>query len=117
MIVSSMSPSIIISWMGVGVFTYKVTLFTPVQKVCSLLMSIGRSNLSHKPNNSTNPSKYLSDRSITPLCFRMFSPSRLVQYLLGEFPELVNIVPDSMEVVSVPDTNHFNIEQTEVVIE
>jgi hypothetical protein len=46
-----------------------------------------------------------------------FIPSQLVQYLLGEFPELVNIVPDSMEVIPVPDTNHFNIEQTEVVIE
>ena len=46
-----------------------------------------------------------------------FIPSQLVQYLLGEFPELVNIVPDSMEVITVPDTNHFNIEQTEVVIE
>lgn len=46
-----------------------------------------------------------------------FIPSQLVQYLLGEFPELVNIVPDSMEVVSVPDTNHFNIEETSVVIE
>jgi hypothetical protein len=29
----------------------------------------------------------------------------------------VNIVPDSMEVITVSDTNHFNIEQTEVVIE
>jgi hypothetical protein len=46
-----------------------------------------------------------------------FIPSQLVQYLLGEFPELVNIVPDSMEVITVPDTNHFNIEQTEVAIE
>jgi hypothetical protein len=46
-----------------------------------------------------------------------FVPSQLVQYLLGEFPELTNIVPDSMEVVSVPDTNHFNIEEITVVIE
>ncbi len=46
-----------------------------------------------------------------------FIPAQLVQYLLGEFPELVNVVPDSMEVVTVLDTNHFTIEQTEVVIE
>lgn len=46
-----------------------------------------------------------------------FIPSALIRYLLDSFPELVNVVPDSMEVVSVPDTNQFVIETVTVVIE
>lgn len=46
-----------------------------------------------------------------------FIPSALIKYLLDSFPELVNVVPDSMEVVSVPDTNQFVIETVTVVIE
>ena len=46
-----------------------------------------------------------------------FIPSALIKYLLDSFPELVNVVPDSMDVVSVPDTNQFVIETVTVVIE
>lgn len=45
-----------------------------------------------------------------------FVPSQLIQYLFDEFPELINIVPSSLSVVSVADNHKFGITSVTVVI-
>jgi len=45
-----------------------------------------------------------------------FVPSMLIKYLFGEFPELVDVVPSSLDVVSVDDDSKFILENLEVVV-
>ena len=45
-----------------------------------------------------------------------FVPSQLLAYLLGEFPEVSDIVLDSYDVVTVEDTNKFQLETITVEI-
>lgn len=46
-----------------------------------------------------------------------FNPSQLVSYLLGEFPEVANIVSSESGVISVPSDAVFHVDSVEVVFD
>ena len=45
-----------------------------------------------------------------------FVPSQLIKYLFSVFPELENVVPSSLEIVTVVDNSKFVLESLEVVV-
>lgn len=45
-----------------------------------------------------------------------FVPSKLIEYLFNEFPELTDIVPSSLSTVSVDDDNLFGLDELTVVV-